>query len=79
VQVAPSNDAPMCFTQISNPTVKPRPSKGRLEFGQPLPAGEYGPDAAEDRALVFELTERVRDEIQRMVYENLLKRGRAFI
>ena len=59
--------------------VVPLPSKWRLEFGQPIPTDEYGPDAAEDRALVFELTERVRDEIQRMVYENLLKRGRAFI
>ena len=59
--------------------VVPLPSKWRLEFGQPIPTDEYGPDAAEDRALVFELTERVRDEIQRMVYENLVRRGSAFI
>jgi 1-acyl-sn-glycerol-3-phosphate acyltransferase len=57
----------------------PLPSKWRLEFGEPIPTDTYGPDAAEDRALVFELSERVRDEIQRMVYENLVRRGSAFI
>src|SRR5437868_11126330 len=29
--MAPSNDAPMCFTQISKPTVKPRPSSCSAE------------------------------------------------
>jgi 1-acyl-sn-glycerol-3-phosphate acyltransferase len=57
----------------------PLPSKWRIEFGQPIATAPYGPDAAEDRALVFELSERVRDEIQSMVYDNLVKRGRAFI
>jgi 1-acyl-sn-glycerol-3-phosphate acyltransferase len=57
----------------------PLPSKWRLEFGTPIPTDVYGPEAADDRTLVFELSERVRDEIQSMVYENLVKRGRAFI
>ena len=57
----------------------PLPSKWRIEFGEPIATAEYGPDAADDRALVFELSERVRDEIQRMVYENLVRRGSAFI
>ena len=57
----------------------PLPSKWRIEFGRPIPTEAYGPDAADDRALVFELSERVRDDIQRMVYENLVKRGRAFL
>jgi 1-acyl-sn-glycerol-3-phosphate acyltransferase len=57
----------------------PLPSKWRIEFGEPIYTDSYGPDAAEDRALVFELSERVRDEIQRMVYENLVQRGSAFI
>ena len=57
----------------------PLPSKWRIEFGRPIPTDGYGPEAADDRALVFELSERVRDEIQRMVYENLVKRGSAFI
>lgn len=57
----------------------PLPSKWRIEFGQPIPTDHYGPDAADDRTLVFELSERVRDEIQRMVYENLVRRGSAFL
>jgi 1-acyl-sn-glycerol-3-phosphate acyltransferase len=57
----------------------PLPSKWRIEFGRPIATAPYGPDAADDRGLVFELSERVRDDIQRMVYENLVRRGSAFI
>jgi 1-acyl-sn-glycerol-3-phosphate acyltransferase len=57
----------------------PLPSKWRIEFGEPINTHDYGPDAADDRALVFELSERVHDEIQRMVWENLVRRGSAFI
>jgi 1-acyl-sn-glycerol-3-phosphate acyltransferase len=56
----------------------PLPSKWRIEFGEPISTEQYGPEAADDRAVVFELSERVRDEIQRMVYENLVRRGSAF-
>jgi 1-acyl-sn-glycerol-3-phosphate acyltransferase len=59
--------------------VVPLPSKWRIAFGEPIPTAGYGEDAASDRTLVFELSERVRDEVQRMVYENLVKRGSAFI
>jgi 1-acyl-sn-glycerol-3-phosphate acyltransferase len=59
--------------------VIPLPSRWRIEFGSPIRTDSYGPDAADDRALVFELSERVRDDIQRMVYENLVRRGSAFI
>ena len=57
----------------------PLPSRWRIDFGDPIPTDTFGPDAAEDRGLVFELSERVRDEIQRMVYENLVRRGSAFV
>jgi 1-acyl-sn-glycerol-3-phosphate acyltransferase len=57
----------------------PLPSKWRIEFGEPIRTDTFGEDAADDRTLVFELSERVRDEIQRMVYENLVRRGSAFI
>jgi 1-acyl-sn-glycerol-3-phosphate acyltransferase len=57
----------------------PLPSKWRIEFCDPIEVSDYGPDAAEDRALVFELSERVRDTIQQKVYENLVKRGSAFL
>src|SRR5207237_6695665 len=57
----------------------PLPSKWRIQFGTPIATAPYGPDAADDRGLVIELSERVRDEVQRMVYDNLVKRGSAFI
>ena len=57
----------------------PLPSKWRIEFCDPIDVSEYGSDAAEDRALVFELSERVRDTIQQKLYENLVKRGSAFV
>jgi 1-acyl-sn-glycerol-3-phosphate acyltransferase len=56
----------------------PLPSRWRIEFGEPIDLSQYGPQAAEDRSLVFELSERVRDTIQEKVYENLVKRGGAF-
>ena len=56
----------------------PLPSQWRIEFCDPIPTDDYGPEAAEDRGLVFELSERVRDVIQERVYEALVKRGRAF-
>jgi 1-acyl-sn-glycerol-3-phosphate acyltransferase len=57
----------------------PLPSRWRIEFCDPIDVSAYGPDAAEDRALVFELSEQVRDTIQRKLYENLVKRGSAFL
>jgi 1-acyl-sn-glycerol-3-phosphate acyltransferase len=56
----------------------PLPSKWRIEFCDPIDVSAYGPDAASDRALVFELSERVRETIQQKLYENLVKRGSAF-
>jgi 1-acyl-sn-glycerol-3-phosphate acyltransferase len=56
----------------------PLPSKWRIEFCDPIATASYGPDAAGDRALVFEMSERVRETIQRTVYENLVRRGSAF-
>ena len=41
--------------------VVPLPSKWRIEFLEPIETASYGPEAAEDRALVLELSERVRD------------------
>ena len=57
----------------------PLPSRWRIEFCEPIPTEHYGPDAADDRALVFELSERVRETVQAKVYENLVKRGSAFV
>jgi 1-acyl-sn-glycerol-3-phosphate acyltransferase len=52
----------------------PLPSKWYIEFGEPIETAEYGPDAAEDPALVFELTDRVREQIQGSLYRLLMQR-----
>jgi 1-acyl-sn-glycerol-3-phosphate acyltransferase len=57
----------------------PLPSKWRIEFCEPLDLSGYGPDAAEDRRLLFDLSEKVRETIQEALYQNLVKRGSAFL
>ncbi len=57
----------------------PLPSKWRIEFCDPIDTAPFGAEAAEDRALVLELSERVRETIQRKVFENVVKRGSAFV
>jgi len=52
----------------------PLPSKWYLEFGEPIPTDEYGPDAVDDPMLVFELTDRVRETIQSALYRLLSQR-----
>lgn len=56
----------------------PLPAKWMIAFGTPIPTDDYGPDAADDPMLVFELTDQVRETIQQTLYELLLERGRAF-
>ena len=57
----------------------PLPSRWRIEFCEPIEVSGYDPDAAEDRRVVFDLTEQVRETIQEKLYENLVKRGSAFL
>jgi 1-acyl-sn-glycerol-3-phosphate acyltransferase len=57
----------------------PLPSKWRIEFGEPIELSDQPPEAADDRAAVFDLSERVRETIQESLYRNLVKRGGAFI
>jgi 1-acyl-sn-glycerol-3-phosphate acyltransferase len=59
--------------------VVPLPSRWRIQFGEPIDTARFGPDAAEDRSFVFELSEQVREAIQNLVYENLVERGSAFL
>ena len=59
--------------------VVPLPSKWRIEFCEPIDTAPYGAEAADDRALVLELSERVRETIQQKLYENLVARGSAFV
>ena len=59
--------------------IVPLPSKWRIEFLEPIETAHMGPEAAADRALVLELSERVRSDIQQALYANLVHRGPAFI
>ncbi len=52
----------------------PLPSKWIVEFGEPIPTAGYGPKAWQDAMLVFELTDRIRDTIQQMLFRNLRER-----
>ena len=56
----------------------PLPSKWRIEIGEPIPLDDYPEDASEDAMLVFDLTDRVRDTIQQMLYRNLMGRRSIF-
>jgi 1-acyl-sn-glycerol-3-phosphate acyltransferase len=57
----------------------PLPSRWRIEFCAPVDLSEYGPEAAEDRSLVFEISEQIRETIQEKLFENLVQRGSAFL
>ena len=57
--------------------VPPAPERWRIAFGEPLPVAQHGPDAAEDRALVLELSEDVLARVQEKVYDSLVNREGA--
>lgn len=52
----------------------PLPSKWLITFGEPIETASYGPAAAEDPMLVFNLTDQVRENIQQSIYQLLLQR-----
>jgi len=56
-----------------------RPSKWLIEFGAPV-VGPTGTDAAaaDDPMLVFDLTDQVRETIQRTLHTLLLERPAVF-
>ncbi len=56
----------------------PLPSRWRIEFCEPIDLSGYPPEAAEDRRLVLELSEHVRETIQGKLAENLAARGSPF-
>jgi len=57
----------------------PLPARWRIEFCEPIDLSEHGPEAADDRQLVFDLSEQIRELIQGKLYENLVLRGSAFL
>ena len=56
----------------------PLPSKWLIAFGEPIETASYGPGAAEDPMLVFNLTDQVRETIQQTLYRLLLNRHSVF-
>lgn len=56
----------------------PLPSKWYIEFGAPIRTDEYRTEDAEDPALVFTLTDQVRENIQHALYRMLNQRGGVF-
>lgn len=57
----------------------PLPSKWYIEFGSPIPTSDRPPAAADDPAVVFELTDHVRESIQHTLFELLRRRGSVFL
>jgi 1-acyl-sn-glycerol-3-phosphate acyltransferase len=56
----------------------PLPSKWSIEYGDPIDTTDYGPDAADDPMVVFDLADQVRDTIQHMLYRTLMGRRSVF-
>jgi 1-acyl-sn-glycerol-3-phosphate acyltransferase len=56
----------------------PLPSKWYIEFGPPMRTDQYRQEDAEDPALVFTLTDQVRENIQHALYRMLNQRGGVF-
>jgi hypothetical protein len=56
----------------------PLPSRWIIEFCPPVPTSEYGPELADDRAAVADLSGRVRGTVQRKLDDLLAERGPAF-
>jgi 1-acyl-sn-glycerol-3-phosphate acyltransferase len=52
----------------------PLPSKWVIEFGEPIPTDTFPEDAWQDALTVFEMNDRVREEIQQTLYRNLMAR-----
>ncbi len=56
----------------------PLPTKWFIDFGEPIPMDIYGPEAEDNLLLVAELTDQVRDVVQKMLYKRLAGRKSIF-
>jgi 1-acyl-sn-glycerol-3-phosphate acyltransferase len=56
----------------------PLPTRWSIDFGAPLPMGDYPQEAADDLGLVSQLTDQVRNMIQEMIYARLEQRQSVF-
>lgn len=56
----------------------PLPTKWYIDFGEPIPMDGYGPGAENNLMLVSQLTDQVRNVIQKMIYARLAQRRSIF-
>ena len=57
----------------------PLPTKWYIDFGEPIPMEQYGPEAANNLVLVSQLTDQVRNIVQQMIYDRLGQRRSVFL
>ncbi len=57
--------------------VPPPPARWRISFAEPIAVAQHGAGAAEDQALVLELSEAVLARVQEKVYDSLVNREGA--
>jgi 1-acyl-sn-glycerol-3-phosphate acyltransferase len=58
--------------------VVPLPTRWTIDFGEPIPTDEYGPQAADDPLLVSQMTDQVRNVVQEMIHARLAQRRSPF-
>jgi len=56
----------------------PLPSKWFIHFDEPIPTDHLPEGAADDPAVLFEVTDQVRERIQRTLYDLLAQRSGVF-
>ncbi len=56
----------------------PLPTKWYIDFGEPIPVNDYGPDAADNMVQVSQLTDQVRNAVQEMIHSRLAERRSIF-
>jgi 1-acyl-sn-glycerol-3-phosphate acyltransferase len=76
---APSLPVTPTFPALGPFGAVPLPARWRIEFCEPIETASYGPDAAEDRRLVLELSEQVRETVQEHLLDGVFARGSPFI
>ncbi|MTD14509.1 hypothetical protein GIS00_11180 [Nakamurella sp. YIM 132087] len=57
----------------------PLPSRWIIEFGEPITTADLPAGSSEDPMLVFNLADRVRENIQQALYRLLIRRGHPFL
>jgi len=56
----------------------PLPTKWYIDFGEPISVDQYGPEAVDNLILISQLTNDVRNVIQKMIYRRLSERDSIF-